>query len=174
MVGAAGVRIAAANPSGRSLVQGPMSRPDPRPEAARKGPMHAGAGGPALTCRDVIGFLLEYLEATLDDDTVALFERHSRTAHPAVPISGPTTGAGGSAGEVSRVEMPSEMRDRLRELLLGRLGSGPRSPPRETRRSRRRSRLPRPSSPAIPTSANAGGSSCLLATGHAQPDRRTR
>ncbi len=87
--------------------------------------MRPGAGGPALTCRDVIGLLLDYLEAALDDDTVALFERHLADCAPCRAYLRTYDRSRQLAGEVSRVEMPAEMRDRLRDLLLGRLGSRP-------------------------------------------------
>jgi anti-sigma factor RsiW len=86
---------------------------------------HPAAGGPALTCRDVIALLLDYLEATLDDDTVAQFERHLADCAPCRAYLRTYDRSRKLAGEVSRVEMPPEMRDRLRELLLGRLGGRP-------------------------------------------------
>ena len=68
-----------------------------------------------MTCRDLIGLLLDYFESTLDEDTIALFERHLADCAPCRRL----------VGEVGRVEMPVEMRDRLRDLLLGRLDSRP-------------------------------------------------
>jgi anti-sigma factor RsiW len=102
-----------------------MSLPDSRPEPAPERPMHPGPGGPALTCRDLIGLLLGYLEATLDEDTVALFERHLADCAPCRAYLRTYDRSRQLVGEVSRVEMPVEMRDRLRDLLLGRLGSRP-------------------------------------------------
>jgi hypothetical protein len=78
-----------------------------------------------LTCRDVIGLLLDYLEATLDDDTVARFERHLADCAPCRAYLRTYDRSRRLAGEVGRVEMPVEMRDRLRDLLLGRLGARP-------------------------------------------------
>jgi len=87
--------------------------------------MHPGTGGRALTCRDLIGLLLDYFEATLDDDTVARFERHLADCAPCRAYLRTYDRSRQLVGEVSRVAMPPEMRDRLRELLLGRLGSRP-------------------------------------------------
>jgi anti-sigma factor RsiW len=86
---------------------------------------HPAAGGPALTCRDVIALLLDYLEATLDDDTVAQFERHLADCAPCRAYLRTYDRSRKLASEVNRVEMPAELRDRLRELLLSRLGSRP-------------------------------------------------
>ena len=102
-----------------------MSRPDPHVEPARA---HAGrleAGGAPLTCRDLIGLLLDYLEATLDEDTVALFERHLADCAACRAYLRTYDRSRRLVGEVGRVEMPAEMRDRLRDLLLGRLNSRP-------------------------------------------------
>jgi anti-sigma factor RsiW len=78
-----------------------------------------------LTCRDLIGLLLDYLEATLDEDTVALFERHLEDCAPCRAYLRTYDRSRRLVGDVSRVEMPREMRDRLRDLLLGRLDSRP-------------------------------------------------
>ena len=102
-----------------------MSRPDPRPEPARARADRPGTGGAPLTCRDLIGLLLDYLEATLDVDTVALFERHLADCAPCRAYLRTYDRSRRLVGEVGRVEMPAEMRDRLRDLLLGRLSSRP-------------------------------------------------
>jgi len=78
-----------------------------------------------LTCRDLIALLLDYLEATLDEDTVALFERHLRDCAPCRAYLRTYDWSRRLVGEVERVDMPVEMRDRLRDLLLGRLDSRP-------------------------------------------------
>ena len=102
-----------------------MSLPDPLPEPATPGPAPPAVSESRWTCRDVIGLLLDYLEATLDDDTVALFERHLADCAPCRAYLRTYDRSRQLVGEVSRVEMPAELRDRLRELLLGRLGSRP-------------------------------------------------
>jgi anti-sigma factor RsiW len=100
-----------------------MSLPDPRSEPAPAHPAPRGAAGSLLTCRDVIGFLLDYLEATLDEDTIALFERHLADCAPCRAYLRTYDRSRRLVGEAGRVEMPVEMRDRLRDLLLGRLDS---------------------------------------------------
>jgi anti-sigma factor RsiW len=102
-----------------------MSLPDPRSEPARAHHDRPEAGGSPLTCRDLIGLLLDYLEATLDEDTVSLFERHLADCAPCRAYLRTYDRSRRLVGDVSRVEMPAEMRDRLRDLLLGRLDSRP-------------------------------------------------
>jgi anti-sigma factor RsiW len=102
-----------------------MSLPDRRSEPARALPDQRGAGGSPLTCRDLIGLLLDYLESTLDEDTIALFERHLADCAPCRAYLRTYDRSRRMVGEVGRVEMPVEMRDRLRDLLLGRLDSRP-------------------------------------------------
>jgi hypothetical protein len=83
-----------------------------------------GAGTRPLTCRDVIGLLLDYLEEALGPDIVADFERHLQDCAPCRAYLKTYERTRRLTGEVTRVEMPEELKDRLRELLLGRLGSG--------------------------------------------------
>ena len=100
-----------------------MSLPDRRSEPARALPNQGGARGSFLTCRDLIGLLLDYLESTLDEDTIALFERHLADCAPCRAYLRTYDRSRRLVGDVGRVEMPVEMRDRLRDLLLGRLDS---------------------------------------------------
>ena len=99
-----------------------MRLPDHRSEPSREVPTPSAA--PPLTCRDVIGLLLDYLEGALDPDTVAAFERHLQDCAPCRAYLKTYDRSRRLVGEVSRVEMPEELKDRLRELLLGRLRSG--------------------------------------------------
>ena len=92
------------------------SRRDPSPTPATK----TGA----LTCRDVIGLLLDYLEEALDPDTVAAFERHLQDCPPCRAYLKTYDRSRRLVREVGQVEMPQELKDRLRDLLLGRLASG--------------------------------------------------
>jgi anti-sigma factor RsiW len=75
-----------------------------------------------MTCRDVIGVLSEYLDATLDAQAVAELERHLQECAPCVAYLRTFRRTRTLAAEVSRVEMPPEMRQRLRRFLLGQLG----------------------------------------------------
>ena len=101
-----------------------MSLPNHRSEPPPEVPAQPGAGAPPLTCRDVIGLLLDYLEEALDPDTVAAFEHHLHDCAPCRAYLKTYDRSRRLVGEVGRVEMPDEMKDRLRQLLLGRLGSG--------------------------------------------------
>jgi hypothetical protein len=100
-----------------------MSLPDRRSEPSLEGPAPSGTGTPGLMCRDLIGLLLDYLEEALDPDTVAAFEHHLQDCAPCRAYLKTYDRSRRLVGDVSRVEMPEELKDRLRELLLGRLGS---------------------------------------------------
>ena len=102
-----------------------MSSADPRPQQPRDRARPSEVASSPLTCRDLIGLLLDYLEATLDDDTVALFERHLTDCAPCRAYLRTYDRSRRLVGDVTRVEMPREMRDRLRDLLLGRLDTLP-------------------------------------------------
>jgi anti-sigma factor RsiW len=102
-----------------------MSGADPQSQQPRDRVRPSVAASSPLTCRDLIGLLLDYLEATLDEDTVALFERHLADCAPCRAYLRTYDRSRRLVGDVSRVEMPREMRDRLRDLLLGRLDSRP-------------------------------------------------
>lgn len=100
-----------------------MSPPDHRSEPSPEGPASSGTGTPPLTCRDLIGLILDYLEEALDPDTIAAFEHHLQDCAPCRAYLKTYDRSRWLVGEVSRVEMPAELKDRLRELVLGRLGS---------------------------------------------------
>jgi anti-sigma factor RsiW len=99
--------------------------PDHHSEQSPGVPTASQNGTRPLTCRDVIGLLLDYLEEALDPDTVAAFERHLQDCAPCRAYLKTYDRSRRLVGEVSRVEMPDELKDRLRELLLGRLDSRP-------------------------------------------------
>jgi len=63
-----------------------------------------------VTCRDAIAVLADYLDAMLGPAAAETLEAHLRGATPAL------------VAKASRVEMPPEMRRRLREFLLAKLG----------------------------------------------------
>lgn len=80
-----------------------------------------------LTCEDVIGMLLEYLEAQLDAATLAAFERHLAVCPPCVAYLNTYRKTREVTGAAGRVEMPAEMKTRVREFLLTQL-CGPADP----------------------------------------------
>ena len=77
-----------------------------------------------LTCKDAIDLLADYLETSLGPDLVAALERHLQDCRPCVAYLNTYKRTRTLAGQVGRVEMPEEMRRRLRQLLLDRLGAG--------------------------------------------------
>ena len=77
-----------------------------------------------LTCQDVIGLFVDYLEATLTEADVAAFEQHLAICPPCVAYLRTYRKARELIGAAGQVEMPDEMKARLRELLLRQLGQG--------------------------------------------------
>ena len=77
-----------------------------------------------LTCQDVIALLVDYLEATLTPDTATAFERHLEICPPCVAYLRTYRKTQELAGAAGRVEMPEEVKARLRELLLRQLTQG--------------------------------------------------
>ena len=77
-----------------------------------------------LTCQDVIALLLDYLEATLTPETIADFERHLEICPPCVAYLRTYQKTQELTGATGRVEMPDEVKARLRELLLRQLTQG--------------------------------------------------
>jgi anti-sigma factor RsiW len=71
-----------------------------------------------LTCEDVIGMLLEYLETRLDEPTLAALERHLETCSPCVAYLNTYRRTRELTTTSGRLEMPDEMKTRLREFLL--------------------------------------------------------
>lgn len=77
-----------------------------------------------MTCQDVIGLLAEYLEATLCQDEIDDLEAHLADCEPCrayLATYRRTIELGAAAG---RVDMPAEMKLRLRAFLLSRLRGG--------------------------------------------------
>ncbi len=63
----------------------------------------------------------EYLEAALGEDVLGRLEDHLRDCAPCVAYLNTYRRTRDMAAEVNRVEMPEEMRRRLREFLVARL-----------------------------------------------------
>jgi anti-sigma factor RsiW len=76
---------------------------------------------PPLTCKDAIELMGEYLEAALGPELVAALERHLADCRPCVAYLNTYRKTRQLAGEVGRLEMPDEMKRRLRQLLLEQL-----------------------------------------------------
>jgi anti-sigma factor RsiW len=80
---------------------------------------------PRLTCRDVIDILADYLEQSLPPETLDGVERHLDHCPACVAYVNTYKKTREPTGEVTRVAMPEEMRTRLRQFLLDRLGRPP-------------------------------------------------
>ena len=82
-----------------------------------------------MTCKEAIDLLADYLEGELGPSLLTAFEQHLSTCAPCVAYLNTyrqTRTLGAAAG---RVEMPDEMRVRLRRLLLEQLQQD--APPRD-------------------------------------------
>jgi anti-sigma factor (TIGR02949 family) len=78
-----------------------------------------------LTCEAAIELLSEYLEAMLTAETLAELEAHLAACPPCVAYLNTFRRTRELAAAAGRVEMPEELKLRLREVLR-RLGSAPR------------------------------------------------
>jgi anti-sigma factor RsiW len=78
-----------------------------------------------VTCQDLIGLLLEYLEGTVGPDVVAEFERHLEECAPCRAYVRTYRRTRELTAEVTRVEMPAELKALLRELVLRQATAGP-------------------------------------------------
>jgi anti-sigma factor RsiW len=73
----------------------------------------------------MIGLLGEYLDTALDAEMLAELEGHLADCAPCQAYLDTYRRTRQLTGEMGRVEMPEEMKTRLREFLLRRLGAGP-------------------------------------------------
>ena len=80
---------------------------------------------PRLTCEDVIGMLVDYLEATLTPETVAAFDRHLDSCPECVVYANTYEKTRELTGLGLQITMPLEMKVRLRDLLLAQLDPRP-------------------------------------------------
>jgi anti-sigma factor RsiW len=80
---------------------------------------------PRMTCQDVIGLLLEYLEASLDDDVVRQLEAHLEGCEPCRAYLATYRRTVGVVGTAERAEMPAEMRRHLASFLAERRRQAP-------------------------------------------------
>jgi anti-sigma factor RsiW len=74
-----------------------------------------------MTCQDAIALLGDYLEMALGAETIADLERHLGECAPCVAYLNTFRATRRVAAEAARVEMPEEMKERLRSFLLARL-----------------------------------------------------
>ena len=74
-----------------------------------------------MTCKDAIAILADYLEFTLSPELVEKLEEHLRDCAPCRAYLATYRETKSLAADASRVEMPEEMKTRLREFLLAQL-----------------------------------------------------
>ena len=70
-----------------------------------------------MNCREAIDVLVDYLDATLTPDVLAQLEAHLRICAPCRAYLATYKRSAELAAKVNRVEMPPEVRQRLRDFL---------------------------------------------------------
>ena len=76
-----------------------------------------------MTCRDAIDVLAEFLDQTLSHEAGEALEVHFRDCPPCRAYLSTYRATRGLVGEAGRVEMPPEVRARLRRFLIDQLGT---------------------------------------------------
>ncbi len=74
-----------------------------------------------MTCEQAIAILGDYLEATLDADDVDDLEAHLAGCDECVSYLGTYRKTPELVARAGRIEIPTEMKRRLRELLVSKL-----------------------------------------------------
>lgn len=74
-----------------------------------------------MTCKDAIAILADYLESTLSPELVEKLDEHLRDCAPCRAYLATYRETKSLAAEAGRVEMPEEMKTRLREFLRAQL-----------------------------------------------------
>lgn len=75
-----------------------------------------------MTCQDAIAILADYLDATLGPAAAERLETHLRDCAECVAYLNTYRTAPALVAKTSHIEMPPEMKRRLREFLLAKLG----------------------------------------------------
>ena len=75
-----------------------------------------------MTCHESIAVLAEYLEATLDPGAGAELDTHLAECDECAAYLATYRRTVGVVGDAARMEMPDELRRRLRDFLLRQLG----------------------------------------------------
>ena len=70
-----------------------------------------------MNCRESIDVLADYLDATLTPDVLAQLEAHLRVCAPCRAYLATYKRSAELAAKVNRVEMPPEVRQRVRDFL---------------------------------------------------------
>ncbi|HEX9419366.1 MAG TPA: zf-HC2 domain-containing protein [Methylomirabilota bacterium] len=77
-----------------------------------------------MNCKDAIGVLADFLEQSLSPELLAELERHLGDCAPCRAYLETYRKTVELTGRAGHVEMPAEMKSRLRSLLLDQLRSG--------------------------------------------------
>ena len=75
-----------------------------------------------IVCRDVNGLLVDYVDGALPPEVAAALEHHLAGCEPCRAYLATYRKTRALGARAARVEMPDEMRARLRQFLLERLG----------------------------------------------------
>jgi len=75
-----------------------------------------------MTCHDVIDVLIDYLDQVLTPEVAADLERHLAGCEPCRAYLATYRRTRALGAQAARLEMPDEMRARLRQFLLERVG----------------------------------------------------
>jgi anti-sigma factor (TIGR02949 family) len=76
-----------------------------------------------MTCRDAIDVLAEFLDQTLSREAGEALETHFRDCPPCLAYLSTYRATRELVGKSGRVEMPPEVRARLRRFLIEQLGA---------------------------------------------------
>ena len=74
-----------------------------------------------MNCRELIAIIDDYLEGALTREDLEEFEQHLRDCAPCRAYLATYRKTKTIAADANRLEMPREMKDRLRQFLLNRL-----------------------------------------------------
>lgn len=77
-----------------------------------------------MNCKDAIGVLADFLEQSLSPEVLAEFERHLADCGPCRAYLETYSKTVELTGRAEHIEMPEEMKARLRSLLLVELRRG--------------------------------------------------
>ncbi len=75
-----------------------------------------------MTCHDVIDLLIDYLDQVLTPEVAADLERHLASCEPCRAYLATYRRTRALGAQAARLEMPDEMKARLRQFLLERVG----------------------------------------------------
>jgi len=75
------------------------------------------AGGDCVTCREAIDILADYLDLTLTAETIARFKAHLEACDPCRAYLATYRATRTLVADAAQVEMPAEMKRRLRAFL---------------------------------------------------------